>query len=98
LLTNKWGWASFFVSYFVTYFVICLNHMIQEFVLMEGVLIFPKFPYSLFVAKFPNLHQFALFNKSRPVFFSQLFVLMEGVVIFPKLHKLSLVAPPSMRY
>jgi hypothetical protein len=42
--------------------------------------------------------RFTLFNKSRPVFFSQLFVLMEGALIFPlKLHKLTLVAPPGMR-
>jgi hypothetical protein len=42
--------------------------------------------------------RFTLFNKSRPVFFSQLFILTEGALIFPpKLHKLTLVAPLSMR-
>jgi hypothetical protein len=39
-----------------------------------------------------------LFNKSRPVFFCQIFVLMEGsVLVPPNLHKLTLVAHPSMR-
>jgi hypothetical protein len=56
---------------------------------------FSKVPLLTGCGKVP---QFALFNKSRPVFFSQLFVLMEGVLIFPKLPKLSLVAPPSKRY
>jgi hypothetical protein len=42
--------------------------------------------------------RFTLCNKSGPVFFSQLFVRMEGALLFsPKLHKLTLVAPPSMR-
>jgi hypothetical protein len=42
--------------------------------------------------------QFTLFNKSRLVFFCQIFVLMErGVMVPPNLHKLTLVAPPSMR-
>jgi hypothetical protein len=41
---------------------------------------------------------FTLFNKSRPVFFGQIFVCSEGVVLVPpNLHKLTLVAPPSMR-
>jgi hypothetical protein len=42
--------------------------------------------------------RFTLFNKSRPVFFYELFVLIEGALMFPpKLHKLTLVAPLSMR-
>jgi hypothetical protein len=42
--------------------------------------------------------RFALYNKSHPVFFSQLFICMEGIVLFPpKLHKLTLGAPSRMR-
>jgi hypothetical protein len=42
--------------------------------------------------------QFALFNKSHPVFFCHIFVLTKrGVLVHPNLHKLTLVAPPSMR-
>jgi hypothetical protein len=42
--------------------------------------------------------QFTLFNKPRPIFFFQIFVLMEGVVLVPpNLHKLTFVAPASMR-
>jgi hypothetical protein len=41
--------------------------------------------------------RFTFFNKSHPVFFSQFFVRTEGALLFPpKLHKLTLVAPPSM--
>jgi hypothetical protein len=41
--------------------------------------------------------QFTLFNKPRPIFF-QIFVLTEGVVLVPpNLHKLTFVAPASMR-
>jgi hypothetical protein len=42
--------------------------------------------------------RFALFNKSCPVFFCHIFVLTEGGVLDPpNLHKLTLVARPSMR-
>jgi hypothetical protein len=42
--------------------------------------------------------RFTLFNKSRPVFFCHIFVLTErGVLVPPNLHKLTLVAPLSMR-
>jgi hypothetical protein len=42
--------------------------------------------------------RFALFNKSRSVFFCHIFVLTErGVLVPPNLHKLTLVAPLSMR-
>jgi hypothetical protein len=45
-----------------------------------------------------NVLRFTLFNKSRPVFFFQIFVVTEGYVLFLlNLHKLTLVAPPSMR-
>jgi hypothetical protein len=45
-----------------------------------------------------NVLRFTLFNKSRPVFFFQIFVVTEGDVLFLlNLHKLTLVAPPSMR-
>jgi hypothetical protein len=41
---------------------------------------------------------FALFNKSRPFFFCHIFILLErGVLASSNLHKLTLVAPPSMR-
>jgi hypothetical protein len=42
--------------------------------------------------------RFTLFNKSRTIFFCQIFVLTEGgVLVPPNLHKLTLVAPSSMR-
>jgi hypothetical protein len=42
--------------------------------------------------------RFTLFNKSRPIFFCHIFVHMErGVLVPPNLHKLTLIAPPSMR-
>jgi hypothetical protein len=42
--------------------------------------------------------RFTLFNKSRLVFFCHIFVLTErGVLVPPNLHKLTLVAPLSMR-
>jgi hypothetical protein len=42
--------------------------------------------------------QFTLFNKPHPIFFFQIFVLTEGVVLVPpNLHKLTFVAPASMR-
>jgi hypothetical protein len=49
-----------------------------------------------------NVHdkilRFALCNKSHPVFSSQLLVRTEGALLFPpKLHKVTLVAPSSMR-
>jgi hypothetical protein len=42
--------------------------------------------------------RFTLFNKFHPILFCQIFVLTEGGVLVPlNLHKLTLVAPPSMR-
>jgi hypothetical protein len=45
-----------------------------------------------------KLLHFVLFNKSHPVFFCHIFVRTKtGVMVPPNLHKVTLVAPPSMR-
>jgi hypothetical protein len=45
-----------------------------------------------------KLLRFTLFNKSHIDFFCQIFVFMEGgVLVPPNLHKLTLIAPSSMR-